>query len=231
MHNKVVAITGGSGGIGKRVGELLASAGATVWSGDIHTNENKAQSARSGEVKHTYLDVTDENNVVSFFSTIQSHHGRVDILINCAGIGVFKPVTEISLNEWNKVIGINVTGTFLCSREAFKIMKLNGGGRIINISSVAGYIPIAGNGLYGTSKYAVHGFSQILNEEGKNKNIRVTTVFLGATGTEIVNNIGIFDPADLLSVEDVAEVFLDIAKKPLSMRIDEIKVLPSKGIL
>ncbi|SFL58815.1 NADP-dependent 3-hydroxy acid dehydrogenase YdfG [Paenibacillus sp. 1_12] len=227
MQDKVVAITGGAGGIGKEVGELLASVGATVWSGDLQTNP----SALSGKIRYSYLDVTDEESVVSFFSNIQNHSGRIDLLINCAGVGLFKPITEISLSEWKKVIDINLTGTFLCSKEAFKLMKLNSGGRIINISSVAGYIPLANNGVYGTSKYAVHGFSQILNEEGKNDNIRVTTIFLGATGTEIINSIGDFEAADLLNVKDVAEVFLDLAKKPLHMRIDEIKVLPPKGIL
>jgi 3-oxoacyl-[acyl-carrier protein] reductase len=231
MLNKVVAITGGAGGIGKKVGELLASVGACVWLGDIQAKEAQTPSALSGLIKHAYLDVTDEDSVVSFFNQIHETHGRIDILINCAGIGIFKPITDISLHEWNKVIDINLTGVFLCSREAFKAMKPNGGGRIINISSVAGYVPIVNNGVYGTSKYAVHGFSQILNEEGKHDNIRVTTVFLGATATEIVNNIGIFDPADLLDLDDIAEIFLDLAKKPLNMRIDEIKVLPPKGIL
>ncbi|GGF87226.1 SDR family oxidoreductase [Paenibacillus abyssi] len=230
LYGKVAAITGGAQGIGKKVGEMLAHAGASVWSGDLKgITNNRVPSA--GEISQIYLDITDENQVIEFFAGIKAYQGKIDVLINCAGVGIFKPIAETTLEEWKRVLDINVTGLFLSSREAFKIMKCNSGGRIINLSSIAGYTPILNNGVYGTSKYAVHGFSQILNEEGKEENIRVTTVFLGATRTEMTDGQGLFDPSDMLPVEDAAEAIVDIAAKPLHVRIDEIKIMPPKGIL
>ncbi|MGZ4164416.1 MAG: SDR family oxidoreductase, partial [Tumebacillaceae bacterium] len=158
-------------------------------------------------------------------------YGRLDVLVNNAGVGVFKPVVETTLAEWQAIMDTNLTGLFLCSKEAFKIMKPQGGGRIINIASVSGYIPIVENGAYGASKYAVRGFSDILNEEGKLHNIRVSTVSPGAVYTDMTVNRDFFNPADMLKPEDVAETILDIARRPLHVRIDEVKILPPKGVL
>ena len=110
-------------------------------------------------------------------------------------------------------------------------MKEQGGGRMINIASVAGYIPIPENGAYGTSKYGVRGFSEILNEEGKPYNIRVSIVSPGVVFTDMSKERSGFHREDMLRPEDVAETVLDIAKRPLHVRIDEVKILPPKGIL
>lgn len=230
LFGKVAVITGGAQGIGKKVGEMLAGAGACVWSGDIKGSRDDSPPA-AGEVSRIYLDITDEKQVVDFFDRIAVQHGRVDMVINCAGIGIFKPIVDTTLEEWKRVLDINVTGVFLSSREAFKLMKRNDGGRIINLSSVSGVTPIIHNGAYGTSKYAVHGFTQIMNEEGKEFGIRATTVILGATRTEMTDGIGAFDPDEMIPVEDVAEVIIEVAAKPLHIRMDEIKIMPPKGIL
>ncbi|MBP1930930.1 SDR family oxidoreductase [Ammoniphilus resinae] len=232
MNGKVVIITGGKRGIGKSMAELLAKEGAAVWVTTRGTQHPlPTECVKPGQIVVIQLDVTNERQVRNVFQLIISLHQRIDVLINNAGIGVFKPVVDTSLEEWNEVIQTNVTGVFLCSREAFFFMKEQGGGRIINLSSVAGYLPIPENGAYGTSKYAVRGFSEILNEEGKPWNIRVSIVSPGAVFTDMSKERPGFQQGDMLRPEDVAETILDIAKRPLHVRIDEVKLLPSRGIL
>lgn len=232
MENKVVLITGGVKGLGKAFAERLAMGGAAVWV-TSRTAEADApvKKANPGEVKRLKLDVTNEESVKKAFAQVVSAHGKIDVLINNAGIGVFKPVLETTLTEWEDVFRTNMTGLFLCSKEAFHYMKDQGGGRIINISSVSGYIPIKENGAYGASKYAVRGFSNILNEEGKDFNIRVSVICPGMVYTDISMDRSEFKREDMLNAEDVAESVFDIAKRPLHVRIDEVHILPPKGVL
>lgn len=232
MVGKVVLITGGKKGLGQKMAEFLANEGAAVWvttrqSGD----EYSLKPVQSGEIRDIQLDVTNESQVRNVFQHVFSLQHQLDVLVNNAGTGIFKPILETTLSEWKEVIETNLTGMFLCSREAFRYMKELGGGRIINIASVAGYIPIAENSAYGTSKYGVRGFSGILNEEGKRNNIRVSIVSPGVVYTDMSKERSGFYKEDMLRPEDVAETVLDIAKRPLHVRIDEVKILPPKGIL
>lgn len=232
MEGKIVVITGGTRGLGKTMAEYLSREGAAVWVTSRQApSPSPAQKAASGEVREVLLEVTQEASVQTLFQAVMDTYGRLDVLVNNAGIGVFKPVVDTTLAEWNAIFDTNVTGLFLCSKEAFKIMKPQGGGRIINLSSVSGYIPIVENGAYGASKYAVRGFSDILNEEGKLHNIRVSTISPGAVFTDMTVDRDFFNPAEMLKPEDVAETVLDIARRPLHVRIDEVKILPPKGVL
>lgn len=188
-------------------------------------------SAVPGGILQAQLDVCDESSVTRLFRELEQTFTRIDVLVNNAGVGVFKPVVDTTVEEWDWVMNTNVRGLFLCSRAAFAHMRARGGGRIINIASVAGYQPIPENGAYGASKYAVRGFSQILNEEGKDCGVRVSVVSPGAVYTDIWNGRSGFDAADMLQPEDVADTVLDIARRPLRVRIDEVKIVPPKGVL
>lgn len=231
LEGKLVLITGGTRGIGKTTAEWLAREGAAVCvTSRTATPMLPTSPLTPGEIATASLDVTEEKSVVSLFSWLEEKHGRLDILVNNAGVGIFKPVVETTLSEWETVLSTNLTGLFLCSREAYKLMKQHGGGRIINLSSISGYLPLAENGAYGSSKFGVRGFSQICNEEWKHDRVLVTTVSAGAVCTEITDS-RLFDPADMLQPADIAEAILDIATKPLSLRVDEIRILPPKGVL
>ncbi|HZG16726.1 MAG TPA: SDR family oxidoreductase [Candidatus Bathyarchaeia archaeon] len=231
MIGKLVLITGGTRGIGKTTAEWLAREGAAVCVTSRQTSPAlPAAPLQSGTISTAMLDVTDEDSILRLFRWFQEQHGQLDVLINNAGIGVFKPLADTTREEWETVMATNLTGLFLCSREAYRLMKRNGGGRIINLSSITGYMPIPHNGAYGSSKHAVRGFSQICNEEWKQDRVFVTTVSAGAVRTEITDN-RLFDPADMLQPEDIADAILNIASKPLSMRVDEIRILPPKGVL
>lgn len=232
MQGKVAIITGGVRGIGQAIAQGFAEAGASVYATSREADQpTSGLIAKPGEIVEIQLDVTDEESVLRFFHHLDETHGCIDVLVNNAGIGLFKSVEDTTFLEFEQVFKTNVTGMFLCAKEAFKRMKVRGGGRIINLSSVAGYIPLVDNGAYGASKYAVRGFSHILNEEGKPHNIRVSVVSPGAVYSEIWEGREGFAKEDMLLPEDVAATVLDIAHRPLHVRIDEVKIMPSKGVL
>ncbi|WP_235827954.1 SDR family oxidoreductase [Brevibacillus migulae] len=231
MKGKLVLITGGTRGIGKITAEWLAREGAAVCVTSRHASPDlPAAPLQTGTISTAKLDVTDEDSIFRLFAWLEEQHGQLDVLVNNAGIGIFKPLADTTREEWEAVIATNLTGLFLCSREAYRLMKRKGGGRIINLSSITGYMPIPHNGAYGSSKHAVRGLSQICNEEWKEDRVFVTTVSAGAVATEITDD-RMFDPADMLKPEEIAEAILHIASKPLTMRVDEIRILPPKGVL
>lgn len=177
------------------------------------------------------VDVTDESSVVEMFERAEKQWGPIGLLINCSGVGVFAPLTEISAADWRRTIDVNLTGAFLCSREAFKRMKGRGGGRIIHIGSVSDHLTLVDNGAYAASKHGVRGLTGVLNEEGKPFSIRATLISLGAVYTSFWHSRPEFSPSDMLSVDEVAQTIWEIARKPLNVRVDEIRLLPPKGVL
>ena len=228
---KTILITGGNGGLGKSIANKL-----------VQLNHRVIVTSRAFEPKYEdivsdnrlikqYLDVTDECSVKQLFTWLTTSNIKLDILINNAGIGVFKPLVEITLDEWNSVIATNLTGAFLCAKEACKNMQVNGGGRIINIGSVAEKIPLPDNAVYGASKGALKIFSAILNEEAGHEKIRATHITLGATYTDIWKTRLEFNKEDMLDPSLVADYISYIALLPLSIRIDHVEILPEKGIL
>lgn len=230
LRGKTVLITGGARGIGQAIARLLAEHGAAV----IATSRGAAVEALKpefGKTVLTGLDVTSERSVADLFKRVDHACPRLDVLVNNAGIGIFKPLAETSLEEWNQTLNTNVTGVFLCSREAFLRMKRSGGGRILNIGSVADHHALAGNGAYGASKHGVRALTEILNEEGKAHAIRASLISPGAVRTEIWQGREGFDPSEMLAPQDVAESVLDIVRRPLHVRIDEVRIVPPKGIL
>lgn len=143
MAGKIVIITGGARGLGKTMADYLAREGAAVWVTSRKGPQPSAQeAARPGEVREVHLEITEEASVRDLFLAADEAYGRVDVLVNNAGVGIFKPVIDTTLEEWEWIMKTNLTGLFLCTKEAFTRMKSQGGGRIINIASVSGYIPI-----------------------------------------------------------------------------------------
>jgi NAD(P)-dependent dehydrogenase (short-subunit alcohol dehydrogenase family) len=180
-------------------------------------------------VRPAQVDVGDEASVRRLFAAVHQASGRLDVLVACAGAGVFKPAVDISAAEWDEVLRTNLTGAFFCARESLRLMAAQGGGRIVFIGSIAGVMPLSGNAAYGASKYGLHGLAQILNEEGKASGVRVSIVHPGAVRSEMT--AGRFAASDLLDASDVAETVLDIVRRPAHVRIDEVRIFPPKGVL
>ncbi len=230
LSGKVVVVTGGSRGIGRGIAVATANAGAAVVSGARSFTAPRAE-PRPGSVVEAALDVTDERSVTKFFQWLDGAAGRIDALVNNAGTGVFKPIESLTLEEFRATLDTNLAGVFLCSREAFRRMKRARGGRVVTIGSVAGRVPLADSAAYGASKYGARGFSEILTEEGKAHGVFGTVVTLGAVATGIWNGREGYAREEMLSVEDVAASVVHLLSLSPTVRVDEIRIAPPKGIL
>lgn len=203
LHNQVAVITGASSGIGSGIAKSLAAAGAAVIIN--HSSERSLEEAKSvlkeitdaGGNGITYqCDVSQENQVINMFQDVVSQFGTVDILINNAGIQKDAKFTEMTLDQWNAVINVNLTGQFLCAREAIKEFLRRGVdparsvacGKIIHISSVHEIIPWAGHANYAASKGAIRMLMQTLAQEYGADKIRVNSICPGAIQTPINKN-------------------------------------------
>lgn len=200
LRNQVAIVTGASSGIGSGIAKSLAAAGAAVIVN--HSSEHSADEARNilkeitdaGGTGITYqCDVSCEEQVIKMFQEVISQFGTVDILINNAGVQKDAKFTEMTLDQWNTVININLTGQFLCAREAIKEFLRRGidtsrsvaCGKIIHISSVHEVIPWAGHANYAASKGAIRMLMQTLAQEYGADKIRVNSICPGAIQTPI----------------------------------------------
>ncbi len=162
-------VTGGASGIGRTIADAFAGVGAHVAIFD------RIAAGPDGYK----VDVTDESQVKAAFDEVMKRHGRVDVLFNNAGIALRRPTTELSLDDWNKVVAVNMTGVFLCAREAARHMLAGGrGGRIINTASIMG---VVGGGLYPNISYqatkgAVVNMTRALAVEWARQGIRVNAI-------------------------------------------------------
>jgi 3(or 17)beta-hydroxysteroid dehydrogenase len=187
MIGKVALVTGAASGIGKATVQRLAAEGAKVGLADVNEPElakvADAIRAGGGQAFALRLNVTSESDWQAAMSRILTQWGRLDICVNCAGISFAKPMAELSLADWRRVMAVNLDGVFLGTREAMIAMKESGGGCIINIASAAGIKPISGNAAYGTSKAAIRFLTQVAALEGAPQNIRVNSISPGAVAT------------------------------------------------
>ena len=172
-----VIITAGGSGIGRAIADLLLENGAKVHICDIVDDflENFAKEHPKAGV--TKSDVSKELDVARLFSDASNTLGGLDAMINNAGIaGPTKPVEDISLDEWNNCLGVGLTGQFLCTRLAVPLLKTNGGGSIVNMSSVAGKYGFPGRSPYSAVKYGVIGITETWARELGPSNIRVNAI-------------------------------------------------------
>lgn len=189
VSGKVALVTGAGSGIGKATVELLAAEGAAVIAADIDLPAVRALAVailtRGGKATPIGLDVADESQWRQAIDATMSEHGRLDVLVNNAGISISKPATELAVHEWRKVFAVNIDGAFLGARLAIPIMRRRGGGSIVNVASVSGIKPSAKAAAYCASKAALRIFSKTLAIEcadAKN-GVRVNVVSPGGVKT------------------------------------------------
>lgn len=235
LDGKVAIITGGGSGIGKGIAKAFADEGCSVVIAARNADRLGAAaaelSADGGSVISIPTDVTSEEQMISLFAKTMAQFGKVDVLVNNSGAFDGGPVEELTMEQWQKVIDVNVTGPFLGSREAFKIMKKQGGGRIINIGSIAAQKPRHSSSPYTTSKHAIWGLTQSLALEGRDFGIAVSALHPGnvmverrgdgksATGRDE-------GPEPLISTEDMGRTALLMATLPPGSNMLEAIVLP-----
>ncbi|MBI4458857.1 MAG: SDR family oxidoreductase [Acidobacteria bacterium] len=232
LENKVAVVTGGSRGIGFRIAERLLENGACVVicarqeAGLRQATESLRQVAAS-RVEGVVADVRVYDQVAGLMATADKKFGGIDILVNNAGIGVFGPVDELTPEQWDAVIGTNLTGCFYCVREAAPRMKRRGGGYIFNISSLAGKNAFAGGAAYNASKFGLNGFSEAMMLDLRYENVRVTYIMPGSVETDF-RGIHPSGGTWKLMPEDVARVVLDLLRTDPRTMISRVEMRPSK---
>jgi len=200
LHEKVALVTGSVRGLGWEMIQAFAQEGANVTICDLSQSDVDGALARLGlpleKVLGVKADVTSEQDVIHLFRRVREKFNRLDILVNNAGFAwprsgpVDLEVAGTPLDVWLKVLNTNLTGTFLCSREALKIMRPQGGGSIINISSPQGKKGKLLRGPYCAAKFGVEGLTQVLALENANSNIKVNSLDPGGiVATEAIRKI------------------------------------------
>jgi NAD(P)-dependent dehydrogenase (short-subunit alcohol dehydrogenase family) len=183
LQGKVVLVTGAASGVGYAVSELFAKEGATVFASDIVS----PQIAYSDVVGTIKLDVTSEDDWENAIDMIVERTGRLDVLINNAGIIAYEPLDELDLNNWLKLIAVDQTGVFLGMREAVRVMRRQKSGSIVNISSIWGSAAVAGAHSYHAAKGAVRNMSKNAAMTYVADGIRVNSVHPGFIHTPLTD--------------------------------------------
>ena len=178
VDGKVALITGGASGIGLATAGLLADEGAQVVLTDLVESEANAAAVAARRGRFYKLDVTRENEWIVVTDAVVSEFGRLDILVNCAGVSLLKDVETTTLEEWRRLMAVNLDGTFLGCKHAIRVMKERGSGSIVNMSSVAGLVGAANLAAYSASKGAVRLLTKsvALHCARKGYNIRCNSV-------------------------------------------------------
>lgn len=235
LTGKRAVVTGASKGIGLEIARALLSQGTSVVlcarDRDRVARAVEKLRAGAGGVKvagHT-ADVSDAGDVAELFRFADRELGGLDILVNNAGMGAFRAAAELSVDEWDKVIGTNLSGAFYCSREALSRFKKTGGGWVINISSLAGKNPFAGGAAYNASKFGLNGFSEAMMLDHRHDDVRVSYVMPGSVDTAFGGGESGERRSDWkIAPEDIAEIVLNILRMPARTLISRVEVRPSR---
>lgn len=234
-NDPVAIVTGGSRGIGRAVVDALLRKDHTVWfcsrsQGSVDRALSDLEPIFPGRVFGRAVDVGDEESVRSFVAEVDETHGRIDVLVNNAGLGLFAPVDEISGDDWRRLIRANLDGPFYCTHAVAPVMKRRGDGFILNLASLAGRNAFAGGAAYNATKFGLVGFSEACMLDLRGDGIRVSCILPGSVDTEFFDAIG--SPGatardNMLRAEDVAQTVLDLLSYPARALPSRLEIRPS----
>ncbi len=237
LTGNVAWITGAGSGIGESAALKLAEAGAVVvLSGrrrDLLEGVAKQVQAAGGNATVEALDVADKQAVLAVVGRIKARHGRIDIGVFSAGVNVTeRNWSNVSTDGWDQVIGIDLDGVFYCCHGVVPLMREQGGGVIINVSSMAGKAvsPLTGPA-YGAAKHALNAMTASLLIEERNNGIRATAICPGEVATPILDSrpvkVSDEDKARMLQAEDVGDLIRYVAQLPTHVTLNEILITPT----
>jgi NAD(P)-dependent dehydrogenase (short-subunit alcohol dehydrogenase family) len=238
--NRVAIVTGGGSGIGRAVGLALGRAGwRVVLAGRREAALNAVRSESSDDLVPIPADVTDENSVRHLFDQTIARLGRIDLLFNNAGaVSPSSGVAEVPLSDWSSIISVNVTGAFLCAREAFRRMAVQSprGGRIINNGSLSAHVPRPRSAPYTVSKHAITGLTRALSLEGREFDIACGQIDIGNAATRMTAGFaagsmqadGTISPEPTMDVAHVAATVVYMASLPPDANVQFLTVMATK---
>jgi len=240
MSSRIVLVTGAGSGIGQASALALGRAGFTVVLAGRRRDrlEAIAEELGNGSVAHT-ADVTEEASVDALFEDVARRFGRLDVLFNNAGTGAPpRPLEDVAIDDWRRVLDTNITGAFLCTRAAFRLMKTQSprGGRIINNGSLSAASPRPNIAAYTASKHAVTGLTKSAALEGRRYDIACGQIDIGNTATDMAAQMakGMLQaddsirPEPTINVKHVADAVVYMASLPLDANVLFMTVMATK---
>ena len=240
---KVALITGAGSGVGRAAALALLHEGYAVGLAGRRADaldETVQQAADDGgRALPVVTDVTDPNAVANLFTTVRDHFGRIDVLFNNAGIstpGV--PLEDLTVDQWTSVVNVNLTGSFLCTQEAFRVMKSQDpmGGRIINNGSISADRPRPNSAPYTATKHAITGLTKSTSLDGRKYNIACGQIDIGNAATEMASRMkngvpqanGSVAVEPTMDVQNVAQAIVYMAGLPLDANVAFITVMATQ---
>lgn len=231
LRGKVAVVTGGTRGIGRAIAEALLGSGANVvlTGRRAEDAERVARELDGGDGRALGLacDVRDPTSCRELIEGAVQAFGRLDILINNAGVGHFAPVAEMAVEDWQRVIETNLSGVFYCTHEALPHLKAAGGGWVINIGSLAGKNAFPGGAAYNASKFGLVGFTEALMQEVRGDGIRVSSIMPGSVATAFNHPSPGTGDEWKIQPQDIAQLVLDLLDMPARTLPSRIEVRPS----
>jgi NAD(P)-dependent dehydrogenase (short-subunit alcohol dehydrogenase family) len=230
-EKKVALITGAGSGIGRATALAFLRDGFRVVLAGRHAEKLERVAAEAGAAQSLVVeaDVTKPEAVRALFDAIHAKFGRLDVLFNNAGTNApFLPIEELSIEKWREVIDTNLTGAFLCTQQAFRLMKdqTPRGGRIINNGSISAHTPRANSAPYTASKHAITGLTKSTSLDGRKYDIACGQIDIGNAQTDLGSRLPAPEP--MMDVNHVANAVLQMAKLPLEANVQFMTILATK---
>jgi NADP-dependent 3-hydroxy acid dehydrogenase YdfG len=242
LSDRVVAITGASSGIGEATALACARAGAAVAFAARRTDRIEALAARieadGGSALAFTADVGDEAQARAFVAAAHERFGRLDALVNNAGVMLLGPIDGAPTEEWRRMVHVNVMGVLYCTHTALPLLRAQGGGDIVIVSSVGGRVVGRYSGVYSLTKFGIGAFAEALRMESRGTGVRVIVIEPGRVDTELRTHVrpevtaelaGGFAGVEPISAEQVAETILYALGRPRGLTISEVLMRPANS--
>ncbi len=247
LDGTVALITGASSGIGEATAVALAADGAAVVLAARRRDKLEALAERLGgegdKVLVLEVDVTDEAQTIKMVKDAVGHFGRLDTLVNNAGVMLLGPIQDAPTDEWRRMVNLNLLGLLYCTHAALPHLLRAAEGEprrvadVVNVSSVAGRVARFNSGVYNATKFGVAAFSESLRQEVTKRHVRVSLVEPGATATELASHLrpevleamaATYESLEILAAEDIANAIHYVVAQPRRVAVNEILVRPTE---